>query len=235
MFRRVGGVLIVGALLLLVGLSCIDESPTRSEPPPIYYSLSPGAAWTYEYVIDDSARYWMIQVRDEQVAVMGDTFWALDYFSDGVHTQTDYYASEGGAVYMAGDRSVAWEDTFVTVFSPPVLFSPPTGRPGETWTSIGTLTSLKITPATPSPETLVTEGHFTVTGRVLGEERLSVPASDEPLDALWVEYYGETDPWSPPEMHMQFWFAEDIGPVQTVDLIFGGRTVNRLSEYTQGK
>ena len=235
MFGRIGGVLVVGGLLLLAGLSCIDESPTRPEPSRVFFSLSPGAEWTFEYVIDDSARTWMIQVRDARVVVMGDTFWALDYYADGALTLTDYFAQESGRLYLAGERSVAWEDTFVMVFSPPLLYSPATGEPGETWSSVGAVTNLKITPATPVPETLVTEGYLALTGRVLGEERVTVPASDEPLETLWVEYYGEADPWSPPEMHTYFWYAEDIGPVQTVDLVYGGQTVNRLTEYVQGK
>lgn len=235
MFWKVGVFLGLGVLLLLVGLSCMDESPTRSGPEPVHFVLTPGTQWTFQYVIDDSARCWSIQVRDEQVEILGETAWALDYFADGVLTQTEYYTQEGATVSYAGSRSVSWEDTLVTVITPPLQFSPAATGPGERWSTVASATYLKITPSTPTPDTLVTEGYLTLEGKVLGEDRIEVPAFGDPVDALWVELYGETDPWSPPEIHSYIWFAENVGFVRTINLTFGGRTVNDLSEFVQGK
>jgi hypothetical protein len=228
----VRGPLGLGAVLLLVGLSCIDENPAGPAAKPGYFETAPGTRWTYEYVIDDSARYWMNVLRDEPTVVAGDTVWALDFYADGQLTTTQYLTAEGNRVYMAGERTVTWEDTLVEVYAPPLLLSPSDTGPAQTWSSVASVTSYKITSA---GDTLVSEGYLTWTGRVLGEEQIRVPAFGAPVNTLWIEYYGEADPWAPPEAHSYFWLAEGVGPVRTIDLTFGGRTENNLSEFERGK
>ncbi len=235
MVWRAGGGFLLGLLLLLVGLSCIDENPSRPAVPASYVTLTPGATWTYRYVINDSARYWTNVLREEPVILAGDTVYALDFITDGQVTLTRFFSRDNeGLVYLAGDRAVSFSDTLLMILEPPVRLSPRGTGPGESWTALAATRSLKITPGTP-PDTLVTEGYATWSARVLGEELITVPALDVPVKTLWVEYYSELDPWSPPELHSYFWYAEDIGPVRTIDLTYGGRTVNDLSEYVQGK
>ncbi|MCK4546730.1 MAG: hypothetical protein KAW17_04725 [Candidatus Eisenbacteria sp.] len=217
----------------LTAISCIDESPTKPAVPPVYFPLNPGTQWTYQVVLNDSTGFWMTALREEPVVVLGDTVWALDYIDDGRIAQTQYVDMQDGLVYLTGARAVFFADTIVEVYEPPLRLSPEGHGPGETWSSVGTSISLKITSAVP-PDTIRTEGSFTWMGRVLAEERIEVPAFDEPLNALLVEYVGEWDPWASPGAPQYTWFVEDIGPVRRIEL-YMGRTVSNLSEFIQGK
>jgi hypothetical protein len=232
---RIGLLLCLCAGLVLVGISCIDESPTGPSTPPSFGTLNPGDQWQYQYVIDDSARYWETVLREAPVVLAGDTVYALDYYSDGQQTLTRYFSvDDAGRAYIAGDRQVSFSDTLVTIFEPPVPFTPVGTGPGETWTSVAQVRNLKISPSIP-PDTLETAGYMAWSARVMGEERIQVPAFDEPVRTLKVQYLGEEDAWAPPEFYAYFWFAEGVGPVRTVDLTYGGQTVNDLRQFTPGK
>jgi hypothetical protein len=224
--------LAMGAVALAGGPSCIDESPTAPATMPFYFGVDPGTQWTYQFVLNDSTRYWMTMLREEPAVLLGDTLWVMDYIADGVVTQTQYMDIQNGLVHVAGSRYVSFADTIVEIYDPPLRLSPSGRSLGENWATVGEVLSLKITASIP-PDTIRTENPVVWRGRVLGEERIEVPAFDEPVDALMVEYGGELGPYATAGPQY-VWLVENIGSVREMDLSLG-RTVSDLSEYIPGK
>jgi|GEM_PF-2340304 len=239
MRARVGLLVGLSVFLLLAGASCVDESPTAPSQAPVYMPLVPGGQATYQFMGDNGELvFWETRVRptpegttivdEDTLWTVADAVYGVDYYStEGVLTLTRFMVQRGPISYVAAEKTIGGETTLWTVFPDPLRFSPSGMGPAETWTHETTWTFYEVGPEDTNRET----GTYVLIGRVLGVERIVVPAPqvDDPADALWVEYYGQGDSDPDPETHVQFWLVDGVGIVRQVDLLFGD-TVSELSD-----
>lgn len=245
---RAGAVAFFSVALLLASAGCLDESPTAPSTPPDYMPIIPGGHLVYQ-LVDDQGQllFWSVTVRDSAEATMiveGDTLWAAadsvygsDYYNvEGQLAQTQFMRKVDGLTHQVAVHATDGTNVYWEVYRNPLRVSPSGSGPGETWSTVTRLTTYTIDLNPPPTVDVDTTLSGAIVGRVLRQERISVPAPEveSPLDVLLIELLGYGDSDSNPDSHQYMWLANGIGPVRTVDLTLG-ETASELSSVTTGK